>query len=186
LAAESLVQIAQQFPDTPTARWSLGVTAEHVDEDGRRAPAGLLDVAGTDISIVVRHELGRSRRVGRCSQNVLHLVGVGQWMQVRGGCRTHRRSRRVARRHGVRVSGRPERRQRGNAQRLSTFATARERPCRVDRVSGSRVGRVRSLEDLQDFLRALNGITGDLAKVLLAQHDLIGLVHHGAILVHHT
>jgi hypothetical protein len=35
---------------------------------------------------------------------------------------------------------------------------------------------VRSLEDLQDFLRALGGITGDLTKVLLAQNDLAGSV----------
>jgi hypothetical protein len=38
----------------------------------------LLNVLSTDISIIASDEFGRSRRVGRCPQNVLHLVGVGQ------------------------------------------------------------------------------------------------------------
>lgn len=42
----------------------------------------LLNVISTDISIIARHKFGR---VGRCPQNVLHLVSVGQWMQVRSG-----------------------------------------------------------------------------------------------------
>ena len=36
-----------------------------------------------------------------------------------------------------------------------------------------------SLEDLQDFLRALGGVTGDLTKVPHAQNDLAGSVHLG-------
>jgi hypothetical protein len=50
----------------------------------------VLNVLSADISIIASDEFGRSRRVGRCSENVLHLVGIGQWMQVRGGCRAHR------------------------------------------------------------------------------------------------
>src|SRR5918993_1080969 len=44
-------------------------------------------------------------------------------------------------------------------------------PCGVDRFARAGVGRVCSLEDLQDSLRALSGVTGDLTKVLYAQND---------------
>ena len=36
-----------------------------------------------------------------------------------------------------------------------------------------------ALEDLQHFLRALSGVTGDLTKVLHAKIDLAGFVRHG-------
>jgi hypothetical protein len=177
--AEGRIQIAKQLPDAPSTRQCRGVAAEHVNDDWRRAPASLLKVSSTDISIIARQKFGRSRRVGRCPQNVLHLVSVGQGMQVRSGCRAHRCSRRIARGRGVCVSGRLERRPRGVAQCLPAFATSSERPCGVDRVARAGVGRVCALEDLQDCLRALSGIPGDLTKVLPAQNDLAGFVRHG-------
>src|SRR5215203_3352657 len=178
-AAEGLIQIANQLPDAPSARRCRGVAYEHFYDGWWRAPASLLNVISADISIIAGDEFGRSRRVSRCSENVLHLVGVGQWMQVRSGCRAHRCSRRIARGRGVCVSGRLERRPRGVAQCLPAFAASSERPCGVDRVARAGVGRVCSLEDLQHFLRALSGVTGDLTKVLHAQNDLAGFVRHG-------
>jgi hypothetical protein len=139
----------------------------------------LLDVISADTSIIAGHKFGRSRRVGRRPQNVLHLVGVGQWMQVRSGCRAHRCSRRIARGRGVRVSGRLVRRPRGVAQCLPALTTSGERLCGVDCVAGPPIGRVRSLEDLQRILRALGGVTGDPTKVPHAQNDLAGFVRHG-------
>jgi hypothetical protein len=136
----------------------------------------LLNVIGADSSIIARDKFGRSRRVGRCPQNVLHLMSVGQWMQVRSGCRAHRRSRRMARGRGVCVSGRRERCPRGVAQRLPASAASGERPGGIDRVASAGVGRVCSLEDLQHLLRALSGIPGDLTKVVHAQNDLAGFV----------
>jgi hypothetical protein len=76
----------------------------------------VLDLFSTDISIIVRQQFGRSRRVSRCPQNVLHLVTVGQWMQVRSRCRAHRGARRVARGGGACLSGGLVRRPRGIAQ----------------------------------------------------------------------
>jgi len=137
-------------------------------------------VISTDISIIGRHKFGRSRRVGRCRQNVLHLVSVGQWMQVRTGCRAHRRSRRIARGRGVCVSGRLVRRPRGVAQCLPAFAASSERPCGVDRVARAGVGRACSLEDLQYFLPALSGVTGDLTGALPGSadcHERVSRVH---------
>jgi len=75
----------------------------------------VLNVLSADISIIASDEFGRSCRVGRCSENVLHLVGVGQWMQVRSGCCEHRCSGRLARGRGVCGSGRLVRRPRGVA-----------------------------------------------------------------------
>ena len=185
-AAERLIQIAKQLPDAPSTGRCRGVAAEHVDDDWRRAPASLINVTRTHTSIIARHKFCRSRRVGRSSQNVLHLMGVGQWMQVRGGRRAHRGSRRIARGRGacgrVGVSGRPERRPRGVAQCLPAFAASGERPRGVDRVARAGVGRVCSLEDLQHFLRALSSVPGDLTKVLYAQNDLAGFLRHGCIL----
>ena len=178
-AAEGLIQIAKQLPDAPSTRRCRGVAAEHVNDDWCRAPASVLNVISTDISIIARHKFGRPRRVGRCPQNVLHLVSVGQWMQVRSGCRAHRCSRRIARGRGVCVSGRLVRRPPVVAQCLPAFAASSERPCGVDRVARAGVGRVCSLEDLQHFLRALSGVTGDLTKVVHAQNDLAGFVRHG-------
>ena len=83
-AAEGPIQIAKQLPDAPSTRRCRGVAAEHVDDDRCRAPASSLDVIRADISMIARHKFGRSRRVGRCPQDVLHLVGIGQRMQVRG------------------------------------------------------------------------------------------------------
>lgn len=125
-AAEGLIQIAKQLPDAPSTRRCRGVAAEHLYDGWCRAPASLLDVLhSADISIIARHKLGRSRRMGRCPQNVLHLVGVGQWMQVRGGCRAHRCSRRIDRGRGICVSRRPVRRPRGVAQCLPALTTPR-------------------------------------------------------------
>jgi hypothetical protein len=76
----------------------------------------LVNVGSTDISIIARQKFGRSRRVGRGPQNVLHLVSVGQWMQARSGCRPHRCSCRLARGRGFCVSGRRVRRPPGIAQ----------------------------------------------------------------------
>src|SRR5215510_4374357 len=70
-------------------------------------------------------------------------------------------------------------------QCLPALISSSERPCGVDRVPRPRVGRVCSLEDLQDFLSALSGVTGDLTKVLHAQNDLAGFVRHG-VLVYNT
>lgn len=183
-AAEARIQIAKQFTDAPTTRRCRRIAPEHINDDWYRAPASLLNVISADMSIITRQEFGRSRRVCRCAQNVLHLVSVGQRMQVRSGCRTHRCSRCVARGRGVCGTGCLVRCPPGIAQRLPTFATSSERPCGVDRVARTRVGRVCSLEDLQDFLRALSGIIGDLAKVLLAQNNLAGFVDHACIFVH--
>jgi hypothetical protein len=178
-AAEGLIQIAKQLPDAPAARRCRGVAAEHIDDGWCRAPASLLNVLGADISIIASDAFGRSRRVGRCSENVLHLVGVGQWMQVRSGCCVPRCSRRIARGRRVCVSGRLVRRPRGVAQCLPALTASSERPCGVDRVARAGVGRVCALEDLQDFLRARSGVPGDLTKVLHAQNDLAGFVRHG-------
>jgi hypothetical protein len=139
----------------------------------------LRNVLSADSSIIASDAFGRSRRVGRCPQNVLHLVSVGQWMQVRSGCRAHRCSRRIGRGRGGCVSGRLVRRPRGIAQCLPALTASSERPCGVDRVAGAAVGRVCALEDFQDLLRALGGVAGDLTKVLLAQDDLAGFVRHG-------
>lgn len=185
-AAEARIQIAKQVTDAPTTRRCGRIAPEHINDDRYRAPASLLNVISADTSIIARQEFGRSRRVGRCPQNVLHLVSVGQRMQVRGGCRTHRCSCCIARGRGVCGSGCLVRCPPGIAQRLPAFATSSEHPCGVDRVARTRVGRVCSLEDLQDLLRALSGIIGDLAKVLLAQNNLAGFVDHGCIFVHRT
>jgi hypothetical protein len=138
----------------------------------------LLNVLSADISIIARHKFGRSRRVGRCPQNVLHLVSVGQWMQIRSGCRAHRRTRCIARSRRACISGRLMRRQGGVAQDLPALTASSEHPCGVDRVAWTRVGRVCSLEDLQDFLRALSGVPGNLTKVLRAENDLAGFVRY--------
>ena len=177
--AEGLIQIAKQLPDAPSTRRCRGVAFEHFYDGWCRALASLLDVISADISIIAGDEFGRSRRVSRCPKDVLHLVGLGQWMQVRSGCRAHRCSRRIARGRGICVSGRLECRPRGVAQCLPALTTSSERPCGVDRVAGPRIGRVRSLEDLQHFLRALGGVTGDPTKVPHAQNDLAGFVRHG-------
>jgi hypothetical protein len=68
----SLIQIAKQLPNAPSTRRCRGVAAEHVNDDWCRAPASLRNVLSTDSSIIARHEFGRSCRVGRCPQNVLH------------------------------------------------------------------------------------------------------------------
>jgi hypothetical protein len=88
--SEGLIQIAKQLPD---AGWC-------------RAPARVLKVLSTDSSIIASEEFGRSCRVGRCCEQVLHLVRVGQWMQVRSGCCQHRCSRRLAGGRSVCLSGR--------------------------------------------------------------------------------
>jgi hypothetical protein len=64
-AAEGLVQVPKQLPDAPSAGWCRGVAAEHVDDDGCRTAASLLDVTSTDGSMVARDQFGRSRRVRR-------------------------------------------------------------------------------------------------------------------------
>ena len=138
----------------------------------------LLNVLSADISIIARHKFGRSRRVGRCPQNVLHLVSVGQWMQIRSGCRAHRRPRRIARSRRVGILGRLVRRQGGVAQGLPAVTASSERPRGVDRVAWTRVGRVCSLEDLQDFLCALSGVPGNLTKILHTENDLAGFVRY--------
>jgi hypothetical protein len=104
-AADGSIQIAKQLPHAPSTSRCRGIAAEHVDDDWCRAPSSSLDAISTDISISARRKLGRSRRVGRRPQNVLHLVSIGQWMQVRSGCRAHRCSRRIALGNGVRFSG---------------------------------------------------------------------------------
>lgn len=180
-SAEGLIKPAKQLADASCAGRCRRVATEHVDDDWCRAPASPLDVLGADISVIARHELGRSRRVGRGSQDVLHLMSVGQLMQVCGSCRGHRRSRRVGSGRSVCVSGRLVRRPADIAEMLPTLATASERPCGLDSFARTRVGRVCSFEDLQDFLRAFGGISGDRAKFLLAQCDLTGLVRHSAI-----
>ena len=114
MAAQGPIQIAKQLPDAPSTRRCRGVAAEHVNDDWCRTEASVLDVISSDSSIIARQKFGRSRRVGRCPQNVLDLVSVGQWMQVRGGCRAHRCSRRLGR--GICVSGRLVRRPPGIAQ----------------------------------------------------------------------
>jgi hypothetical protein len=115
MAAEGRIQIAKQLPDAPSTGRCRGVAAEHVDDDWSRALASLLYVSSADISIIARNKFCRSRRVGRPSQNVLHLVSVGQRMQVRGGRRAHCSSRGISRGRGVCLSGRPECRPRGVA-----------------------------------------------------------------------
>lgn len=100
-AAKGLIQIAQQLSGAASAARCFGIAFEHVDDGRCRATSRLLNVLGTHVPIVSSDKLGRSRRVCRCPENVLHLVGVGQWMQVRGGCRTHRCPRCMAR--GLRV-----------------------------------------------------------------------------------
>jgi hypothetical protein len=64
-AAEGLIQTAKQLPDAPATSRCRRVVAEHVKDEWCRAPAGLLNVPITDISIITRHKFGRSRRVGR-------------------------------------------------------------------------------------------------------------------------
>ena len=71
------MQIAKQLPDAPSPRRCRGVAFEHFYDGWCRAPASLLDVLSADISIIAGDEFGRSRRVSRCPQDVLHLVGVG-------------------------------------------------------------------------------------------------------------
>lgn len=141
--------------------------------------AQMFNVISTGIPVIARRKLGCPRRVGRCPENVFHLVSVGQRMQEGSGCRVHRRSRRVARGCRARVPGRFVRGPPGVAQCLPALTTSRERPCGVNRVARPRVCRVRCLEDLQDFLRALSGIPGDLTKVPHAQTDLAAFVRHG-------
>jgi hypothetical protein len=174
-AAQGRVQLAKQLPDAPSSRWCCGIAAEHVDDDRRRASASLLDTSSADLPITAGHELGRSRGVGCCPEDVLHLVSVGQWVKVRGGCRTHRCSRRIRGGLTVCFPGRFVCRPPGVAQHLPAFAAACERQCGIERVARPRVGRVRALEDLQDFLGAGGSVAGDLAKILLAQNDLSGL-----------
>jgi hypothetical protein len=83
--AEGLIQIAKQLPDAASAGRRRGIAFEHLYDSWCRAPERVLNVLSADISIIASDEFGRSRRVGGCSENVLHLVGVGQWMQVRRG-----------------------------------------------------------------------------------------------------
>jgi hypothetical protein len=166
-------------PTRPPPGGAAGVAAEHVYDGWRRAPARLLNVLSADISIIARDEFGCSRRVGRCPQNVLHLVGVSQRMQVRSGCCAHRCSRRIARGRCVCVSGRLLRRPRSIAQCLPALTASSERPCGLDRVARAGVGRVCSLEHLQNFRRALRGVPGDLTKVRQAQNDRAPFVRHG-------
>jgi hypothetical protein len=96
-ATKDGVQIAEQFADATSTTRCLWVAREHVDDCGCRATSRLLDVLGTNVRVVVSDEFGRSRGVRRCPEDVLDLVGVSEWMQVGSGCRTHRRSRRIAR-----------------------------------------------------------------------------------------
>jgi hypothetical protein len=177
-APESLIQIAKQLPGTPSAGRRHGIAPEHVHDRWRRATAGALNMTITNIPIIANHNLGCPRRMGRRSENVLHLVSAGQRMQVRSGCREHRRSCRLARGRDPCVPGRFERRPRGVAQRLPALTAPGERPCGVDCVPGPRVGRAHALEDLQDTLRAFSGIPGDLTKILPAQGDLAGFARH--------
>jgi hypothetical protein len=65
-AAEGLIQVTEQLPGAPSAKGCRGVAAEHVNDDCCRAPASVLDLFSTDISIIVRQQFGRSRRVSRC------------------------------------------------------------------------------------------------------------------------
>ena len=115
-AAQGLIQTANQFPDAPSARRCRGVAAEHVNDHWDRAPACLLNVISADLSSIARHKFDCSGRVGRCPENVLHLVSVGQWMQVRSGCRVHRCAGSIARSRGACVSGRLVRRPCGITQ----------------------------------------------------------------------
>jgi hypothetical protein len=141
----------------------------------------MLNVLGTNVPIVTSDKFGRSRRVSRCPENVLHLVGVGQWMQVRSGCRIHRCPRCIARGRGVCTTGGLLRRPPGVAQRFPALTASSERPCGVDRVARPRIGRLNALENLQDSLRALRGIADDITKVLLAESNLSRFVRHGSL-----
>jgi hypothetical protein len=68
----------------------------------------------------------------------------------------------------------------GVAQRFPALTASSERPCGVDRVARPRIGRLNALENLQDSLRALRGIAGDITKVLLAESNLSRFVRHGS------
>lgn len=67
----------------------------------------------------------------------------------------------------------------GAAQQPPALTTQSKRPGGVDRVARTGVCRVCSLEVLECLPRALNGVTGDLAKLLRAQRDLTSFVRHG-------
>jgi hypothetical protein len=88
-AAQARIQTAKQLSNAPFTWWCRGVATEHVNDVWCRALASLLDVIGSDTSIIARRQFGGPRRVGRCSENVVHLVSVRQWMQVRRGCSAH-------------------------------------------------------------------------------------------------
>lgn len=80
MPAEGLIQIAQELSDAPSTRRSHGVAFQHVYDVWRRAPARVLNVLSADRAVGASEQLGRLRRVGRCPENVLHLVRVGEWM----------------------------------------------------------------------------------------------------------
>jgi hypothetical protein len=140
----------------------------------------MLNVLGTNVAIVTSDKFGRSRCVGRCPENVLHLVGVGQWMQVRSGCRIHRCPRCSARGRGVCAPGGLVRRPPAVAQGYPALTASSERPGGVDRVARPGVSRLTALENFQDSLGALRGIAGDITKVLLAESNLSRFVRHGS------
>jgi hypothetical protein len=69
----------------------------------------------------------------------------------------------------------------GVAQRVPALTALSERPCGVDRVARPRVGRLNALENLQDSLRALRCIAGDITKVLLAESNLSRFVRYAVL-----
>jgi len=73
-------------------------------------------VIGSDLRIIPSQQFGCSCRVGRCAEDVLHLMRIGQRMQVGGGGGAHGCSGSVPRGRGARVSSGPLRRPRGVAQ----------------------------------------------------------------------
>jgi hypothetical protein len=138
----------------------------------------LFNVFSADSMIVASDEFRRSRCMRRCAENMLHLMSVGQWMQISSGGCGHRGSRRVTCGQRVCVSRRLKRSPGRVTQCLPAHTAVSEHPRGVDGVAWAHVSWALTLENPQDLLRALSGISGDFTKVLHAQNELARLLRH--------
>ena len=180
-SAKISVQHADQLANPSAATRCRRKAFEHANNDWCRPMHRLLNEFGTNVPIVTGGKLGCPGRVSACSDDMFHLCGLGQRMQVGSACRRHRCPRCIARSRRVRALGSLKRRPSRVAQSLAALTASSELLRSTNRVSRPRVVRLIGLEYVEYRLRAPRCKCGHLTERLLAQSDPAGLPCHGFI-----
>lgn len=171
MASKQFIQQTQQLADAAAAGGCGRIASEDVDDRGLRAAGCESNLLYADGRIVAGREFGGAGRKGRRSENVLHLRGDGQRMQISGAGRTHRGPRGMFGGRVVGIVGGTHCAPSAVANDFASLPAASKGTRRCDRRARPRVAGPRSLEDRQRPLRVTNRISRHGPKLVETQFD---------------